>query len=139
MKKVLLLTLICCSFFYRNSSAQTCTECKERVIIIYDNEVKIPEPNYASMPVNEQLKAYREWTNLFYIAGGIRNYVQSDATADCFRRLDAAFFTQPDSINTTIKSGIGHPNIPRPQVQLQAEITSSMALLPEVVQITTYS
>jgi hypothetical protein len=112
MKKVLFLTLICCYFFYRNSSAQTCTECKERVIIVYDNEVKIPEPNYASMPVNEQLNAYREWTNLFYIAGGIRNYVQKDPTADCFRRLDAAFFTEPDSINTTIKSGMGHPNIP---------------------------
>jgi hypothetical protein len=112
MKKVLLITLICFSFFYRNSTAQTCTECKERVIIIYDNEVKIPEPDYASMPVNEQLNAYSEWTNLFYIAGGIRNYIQSDATANCFRRLDAAFFTQPDSINTTIKSGIGHPNIP---------------------------
>lgn len=112
MKKVLLLTLICCSFFYRNSSAQTCTECKERVIIIYDNEVKIPEPDYASMPVPEQLNAYRECTNLFYIAGGIRNYVRKDPTADCFRRLDAAFFTEPDSINTTIKYGIGHPNIP---------------------------
>jgi hypothetical protein len=112
MKKNLLLTLICCSLFYGNSSAQTCTECKERVIIIYDNEVKIPAPDYASMPVNEQLKAYREWTNLFYIAGGIRNYIQKDPTADCFRRLDAAFFTEPDSINTTIKSGIGHPNIP---------------------------
>jgi len=112
MKKILLLTLICCSLFYRNSSAQTCTECKERVIIIYDNEVKIPAPDYASMPVNEQLEAYREWTNLFYIAGGIRNYIKNDPTADCFRRLDAAFFTEPDSINTTIKSGIGHPNIP---------------------------
>jgi hypothetical protein len=112
MKKVLLLTLFCCSFFYRNSSAQTCTECKERVIIIYDNEVKIPQPDYASMPVNEQLNAYREWTNLFYIAGGIRKYVQSDPTADCFHRLDAAFFTEPDSINASIKSGIGHPNIP---------------------------
>jgi hypothetical protein len=112
MKKVLLVNLICVSFFCINSSAQTCTECKERVIIIYDNEVKIPEPDYASMPVPEQLNAYREWTNLFYIAGGIRNYIKSDATADCFRRLDAAFFTEPDSINTTIKSGIGHPNIP---------------------------
>jgi len=112
MKKNLLLILICCSLFYRNSSAQTCTECKERVIIIYDNDVKIPAPDYASMPVNEQLNAYREWTNLYYIAGGIRNYIQKDPTADCFRRLDAAFFTEPDSINTTIKSGIGHPNIP---------------------------
>lgn len=112
MKKVLLVSLIFVSLFGVNSSAQTCTECKERVIIIYDNEVKIPESDYASMPVNEQLNAYREWTNLFYIAGGIRNYIKSDATADCFHRLDAAFFTEPDSINTTIKSGIGHPNIP---------------------------
>jgi hypothetical protein len=64
------------------------------------------------MPVSEQLKAFREWTNLYYIAGGIRNYVQKDPTADCFHRLDAAFFTEPDRINTTIKSGIGHPNIP---------------------------
>ena len=112
MKKNLLLTLICCSFFYRNSSAQTCTECKERVIIIYDNEVKIPAPDYASMPANEQIKAWVAWTNLFYIAGGIRNYIKNDATADCFHRLDAAFFTEPDSINITIKSGIGHPNIP---------------------------
>ncbi len=112
MKKVLLLTLIGVSIFCRNSLAQTCKECKERVIIVYDNDVKIPVPAYAAMSVNEQLKAYREWTNLYYIAGGIRNCVRSDATADCFHRLDAAFFTEPDSINTTIKSGIGHPNIP---------------------------
>lgn len=112
MNKTIILTLICCSFFYRNTSAQTCNECKERVIIIYDNEVRIPEPAYASMPVNEQLKAYREWTNLYYIAGGVRNFVQSDATYNCFQRLDAAFFTEPDSINTTVRSGIGHPNIP---------------------------
>ena len=112
MNKVLLLTLICFSFFFGNSSAQTCTECKERVIIIYDNEVKIPAPDYASMPANEQIKAWVAWTNLFYIAGGIRNYIKNDATADCFHRLDAAFFTEPDSINITIKSGIGHPNIP---------------------------
>jgi hypothetical protein len=112
MKKILLLTLICCSLFYSNSSAQTCTECRERVIIIYDNKVNIPAPDYASIPVDEQIKAYREWTNLYYIAGGIRNYIQKDPTADCFRRLDAAFFTEPDSINASIKSGIGHPNIP---------------------------
>ncbi len=112
MKNVLLLTLICGGFTLENSSAQTCSECKERVIIIYDNEVRIPQPDYASMPVNEQIEAYREWTNLYYIAGGIRNYVKSDPTASCFMRLDAAFFTEPDSTNTTIKTGIGHPNIP---------------------------
>lgn len=112
MKKALLLTLICFCVFNRYSSAQTCTECKQRVIIVYDNEVKIPMPDYASMPVNEQLIAFRDWTNLFYIAGGVRNYIKSDAEADCFQRLDAAFFTEPDSINTTVKSGIGHPNIP---------------------------
>lgn len=112
MKKILLLTLIGFGFIYTKSLAQTCTECKNRVIIIYDNEVKIPEPNYASMPANEQIKAWVAWSNLFYIAGGIRNYIQKDPTADCFQRLDAAFFTEPDSINTTIKSGIGHPNIP---------------------------
>jgi hypothetical protein len=112
MKKILLLALICCSFYYKNSLAQTCTECKERVMIIYDNDVKIPEPDYGSMTVSDQIKAFTEWTNLYYIAGGIRNYVRKDPTADCFHRLDAAFFTQPDSINTTIKTGVGHPNIP---------------------------
>lgn len=49
MKKVLLLTLIGFCLFYYKSLAQTCTECKERVIIIYDNEVKIPESDCASI------------------------------------------------------------------------------------------
>lgn len=112
MKQVLLLTLICCSLYIGSASAQTCTECKDRTVVIFDNDVRIPEPDYASMPADQRIKAYREWTNLFYIAGGIRDFLMRDPAASCLLPVNAAYFTTPDSTGTTVRSGMGHPNLP---------------------------
>ncbi len=111
MKSALVIPLITLILF-TSVFSQTCTDCEERAVIVYDLDVKIPEPDYKNIPVDEQITAYTEWTNLFYIAGGIRKYVWQDPTTDCLKKLCSAFFTQPDSINTTIRTGVGYPNIP---------------------------
>lgn len=110
MYRTLLSVLFSCILFCTNGFAQSCEECKQRTIIIYDNNVTVPVPDYNSMPVNEQQAAYSEWINLYYIVGGVKKYANEDASADCFMRLCSAFFTQTDSINTSIKFGQGYPN-----------------------------
>lgn len=111
MKSALLSSLFIL-FLVNDVLSQTCTDCEKRNIIVYDNDIKIPEPDYKNIPAGQQIAAYAEWSNLYYIAGGIRNYVWKDPTTDCLRKLDCAFFTQPDSINNTIRTGLGHPNLP---------------------------
>jgi hypothetical protein len=112
MERIVSLAVIfCCSISIR-LSAQSCAECQKRSLIIYDNEIKFPRLDFSSMSVSDQLAAYREWTNLYYLAAGYRKYAQEDATADCIFSLCSAFFTETDSINESIKSGIDNPNIP---------------------------
>jgi len=112
IKRIVSLAVIFCCLISIRLSAQTCAECQKRSLIIYDNEIKFSRPDFSSMTVSDQLAAYRKWTNLYYLAAGYRKYSQEDATSDCIFRLCAAFFTETDSINESIKSGIDNPNIP---------------------------
>jgi len=111
MKSALLFPLFIV-FLFSDILPQTCSDCEKRDILMYDNDVKIPVPDYKNMTADQQIAAWGEWSNLYYIAGGVRNYLWQDPTNDCLRKLCPAFFTQPDSINTTIKTGLGHPNLP---------------------------
>jgi hypothetical protein len=112
MERIVSLAVIFCCLISIRLTAQTCAECQKRSLIIYDNEIKFPRPDFSSMTVSDQLAAYREWISLYYLAAGYRKYAQEDATADCIFRLCSAFFTETDSINESIKSGIDNPNIP---------------------------
>lgn len=109
--KSALFILIAIASFSTYIQSQSCEECKQRSIILYDNEVQVPAPDSAAT-VEQTLKAYQEWTNLFYIAGGVKNAVWQDPETDCFQKMSAAFFTEPDSVNTSIKFGVGFPNLP---------------------------
>lgn len=109
--KLIVLAIVLFCIISINIYSQSCEECKDRNIIVYDNKVTVTEPDI-NLPPEELIKKLAEWHNLFYIAGGVKNYVWHDPTTDCFRKLSAAFFTERDSIGTKIKWGTDQANIP---------------------------
>jgi hypothetical protein len=106
MKK-LGIVIILLFIVYQNIVAQDCQQCKKRMVILYDNQVDVPRPT-GNVPDS----VYMYW-DYFFLAGGVRSYLSnSDATKDCFRRLDGAFFTEDDTLTSSIKFGLEHANLP---------------------------
>jgi hypothetical protein len=87
--------------------SQDCQQCKSRILLMYDNKV-------LAQPDGTTATAITNYWKLFFIAGGIKNYiVMSDPSKDCIEHIDGAFFTSHDTIQqSSIKFGTAHANTP---------------------------
>jgi hypothetical protein len=99
--------LVLLSFAPAVVQSQDCQQCKKRMVILYDNQVDVHRPT-GNVPDS----VYMYW-DYFFLAGGVQSYLsKSDATRDCFMRLDGAFFTEKDTVTSSIKFGLEHANLP---------------------------